>query len=250
MAVLLLRLAGPMQSWGTRSRFTERDTGLEPSKSGVIGLICAALGRPRSESVDDLANLKMAVRVDCEGIMKKDYHTASDILKAVGKGTKDCELSNRYYLSDADFLVALAGDSRLLANIHCAIKNPVWQIFLGRKSFVPSVPVWIKDGLKPNDSEAFEVLKNEPWPRVGVIAENGKIISGAYRKMYDETTGKLKEPLRFVIETPFGKGEQIVNDQPVGAAFTTREFTIRHITTKFADVSVRKELSKSCISRD
>ena len=47
MSVLLMRLAGPMQSWGTRSRFSNRDTGLEPSRSGVIGLLCAALGRPR-----------------------------------------------------------------------------------------------------------------------------------------------------------------------------------------------------------
>ena len=53
MSVLLMRLAGPMQSWGTRSRFSNRDTGLEPSRSGVIGLLCAALGRPREESLDD-----------------------------------------------------------------------------------------------------------------------------------------------------------------------------------------------------
>jgi CRISPR system Cascade subunit CasD len=39
MAVLLLRLAGPMQAWGTQSRFVNRDTELEPSKSGVIGLL-------------------------------------------------------------------------------------------------------------------------------------------------------------------------------------------------------------------
>ena len=41
MSVLLLRLSGPMQSWGVQSRFTVRDTGLEPSKSGVVGLIAA-----------------------------------------------------------------------------------------------------------------------------------------------------------------------------------------------------------------
>ena len=57
MKTLLMRLAGPMQSWGTQSQFRERDTGLEPSKSGVIGLLCAALGRPREESVADLAAL-------------------------------------------------------------------------------------------------------------------------------------------------------------------------------------------------
>ena len=59
MPTLLLRLVGPMQSWGTTSRFDERDTQLEPSKSGVLGLICAALGRDRSEPVEDLAALRM-----------------------------------------------------------------------------------------------------------------------------------------------------------------------------------------------
>jgi CRISPR system Cascade subunit CasD len=65
--VLLIPCVGPMQSWGTRSRFQERDTEREPSKSGLIGLICAALGRDRNETVEDLAALKMAVRVDREG---------------------------------------------------------------------------------------------------------------------------------------------------------------------------------------
>ena len=44
MNTLLLRLAGPMQSWGTQSRFFTRDTGLEPSKSGVIGPALRRLG--------------------------------------------------------------------------------------------------------------------------------------------------------------------------------------------------------------
>ena len=73
MPTLLLRLAGPMQSWGTTSRFDERDTQLEPSKSGVIGLLCAALGRDRAESVDDLAALRMGVRVDREGVPMRDF---------------------------------------------------------------------------------------------------------------------------------------------------------------------------------
>ena len=79
---LLLRLAGPMQSWGTQSRFSMRDTGLEPSKSGVIGLLCAALGRPREDTaiVRRLTALTMGVRVDREGVMKKDFHTANDVV--------------------------------------------------------------------------------------------------------------------------------------------------------------------------
>jgi CRISPR system Cascade subunit CasD len=69
MSVLLMRLAGPMQSWGTRSRFGNRDTGLEPSRSGVVGLLCAALGLPREAPLDDFhpERFKMAIRVDREG---------------------------------------------------------------------------------------------------------------------------------------------------------------------------------------
>ena len=39
MSTLLLRLAGPLQSWGTDSKFEVRRTENEPSKSGVIGLV-------------------------------------------------------------------------------------------------------------------------------------------------------------------------------------------------------------------
>src|SRR5438874_2169794 len=101
MSILLLQLAAPMQSWGTQSRFSVRDTGLEPSKSGVIGLLCAALGKPRAEQASDgfptlaeLAALRMGVRVNREGVPKVDYHTAGGthrqgqaygVVKASGK---------------------------------------------------------------------------------------------------------------------------------------------------------------------
>ena len=148
MNTLLLRLAGPMQSWGVQGRFTVRDTGLEPSKSGVVGLLCAALGRPRHEPVADLAALRMGVRVDQEGVMARDFHTAMNILTA-GGGLKGTEPSNRYYLADAYFLVGLAGDDlEALVGLHNALRDPVWPLYLGRKAFVPSEPVWLEGGLR------------------------------------------------------------------------------------------------------
>ncbi|MCX6022801.1 MAG: CRISPR-associated protein Cas5, partial [Chloroflexi bacterium] len=57
MPTLLMRLAGPMQSWGTQSEFRNRDTGIEPSKSGIIGLLGAALGWPRDADFTPLARL-------------------------------------------------------------------------------------------------------------------------------------------------------------------------------------------------
>jgi CRISPR system Cascade subunit CasD len=147
---LLLRLKGPMQSWGTTSRFDERDTQLEPSKSGVVGLLCAALGRDRTAPIDDLAALRLGVRVDREGTTSRDYQTATGVLVA-GTGKPDLErtvVSPRFFLADAAFLVGLEGDSAtLLQQIHAALRRPVWPLFLGRKGHVPGEPIWLPDGL-------------------------------------------------------------------------------------------------------
>lgn len=163
MATLLLRLQAPMQSWGTTSRFDERDTQLEPSKSGVLGLVCAAIGRDRAEAVDDLATLRMGVRVDREGVPMRDYQTATGVLIA-GTGRADRErtvVSPRHYLADACFLVGLEGrDRSLLERIQRGLRAPVWPMALGRKSFVPAAPVWLPDGL--SDLDLAQALSNHP----------------------------------------------------------------------------------------
>jgi CRISPR system Cascade subunit CasD len=169
MATLLLRLVGPMQSWGTTSRFDQRDTGKEPSKSGVIGLLAAAMGIDRENWTDlePLTHLKMAIRHDRVGVPKSDYQTAGcastdTIIKADHTLSKDGVVSQRYYLADAAFLVAFEGDYRmLLANAHAALRNPVWPLFLGRKSYLPSEPVWIENGLQ--DDPMLDVFKRWPW---------------------------------------------------------------------------------------
>jgi len=51
MATLLLRLAAPLQAWGADSKFETRKTAREPTKSGVIGLLAAALGLPAASVV-------------------------------------------------------------------------------------------------------------------------------------------------------------------------------------------------------
>ncbi|MEU1325944.1 CRISPR system Cascade subunit CasD [Streptomyces sp. ScaeMP-e48] len=81
--VLLIRLAGPLQSWGVASRFWQRDTHSRPTKSGVIGMCAAALGLPREPSPDEpekdplagLAPLLFGVRADHPGKPVRDFHT-------------------------------------------------------------------------------------------------------------------------------------------------------------------------------
>lgn len=189
MMTLLLRLTGPMQAWGTESRFSKRDTAREPTKSGVLGLVCAALGKPREERPDDdfppladLAALHMGVRVDRPGQLRRDYQTASDVLKAkttpqrIAKRTpelKDTEPSDRYYLADAWFTVGLASDDRaLLERIDAALGAPQWPLALGRKAMPPGLPVRICDGGRPIglvDAPLVEALAAFADPAVEVF---------------------------------------------------------------------------------
>lgn len=164
MTTLLLQLVGPMQSWGTTSRFDQRDTGKEPSKSGVIGLLAAALGIDRENWTDlkPLTNLTMGVRHDRLGAPKRDYQTAQRIISADRSKIHETAVTTRDYLADAAFLVGLeCTDQTLLERIHDALRNPVWPLALGRKSYVPSEPIWMKDGLR-NES-LREVLSSWPW---------------------------------------------------------------------------------------
>lgn len=223
MATLLVRLCGPMQSWGTRSRFTERDTELEPSKSGVIGLLCAALGRSRDQDVTDLAGLRLGIRVDTEGILTRDYHTAGapgrdglgGIARASGDVAKTAVLSNRYYLCDADFLVGLeSADEALLSRLEAAVRAPRWQLFLGRKSFVPAVPLHLPNG-GLRHSDLRKSLEEERWPLRPTVG----------RAPRDDS-----RRLRIVLETTFdAPSAETRMDQPLGAAFQDRQFGPRPV---------------------
>jgi CRISPR system Cascade subunit CasD len=164
MATLLMRLCAPMQSWGYQSHFAHRDTGREPTKSSVIGLLCAALGRPRSESLNDLNELWMAVRVDCEGTVRRDYHTAGmgGVYKVSGGLRKDLIPSDRYYLHDAKFLVGLEHeDINFLHYLQQNLQRPTWFLYLGRKACIPSERVWLPDGVK--DVPLREALESQDW---------------------------------------------------------------------------------------
>jgi len=186
-SALILLLEGAVQSWGTRSRWDVRDSGLEPTKSGVIGLIGCAMGLrrndPELERLD--RTLLFGVRADRPGVISTDFHTVTGyhrtaaggfkhsggVAKKLAKAREHGEntiVSHRDYIHDAAFLVALtvkpehrAGNRDLLDRIQQCLQNPCWPLYLGRKSCVPSRPVFDKVIDKYKDLEA--ALKNEPW---------------------------------------------------------------------------------------
>lgn len=150
--ILLLRLEGPLQSWGERSKWDYRDTASFPSKSGIVGLIGCAMGLERDDPrLGELCSqIRIAVRADRPGELITDYHTVSadQILNAEGKkrSVGNTIVTHRAYLQDASFLAAITladptGDIARLKEIAHALEAPVWTMYLGRKSCVPSVPL-------------------------------------------------------------------------------------------------------------
>ena len=154
MSVLLLRLAGPLQSWGARSRFTVRGTELAPTKSGVIGMLAAAVGRRRTDPIEDLVSLRFGVRKDQPGTVLRDFQTAHSL-----DGRQAMPLSERYYLADAVYLAAIEGDPELLEGLETAVRNPVFPLYLGRRSCPPSQPV----SLGIRYTSLLNALRDEPW---------------------------------------------------------------------------------------
>ncbi len=213
MNTLLIRLEGPLQSWGSRSRFGERDTEREPTKSGIIGLLCAALGRDRDAPLEDLVTLSFGVRVDCEGKLERDFQTALDVRKSDSPKT-DTVMSNRYYLSDAVFLVGLASDNlELLQEIDGALQAPRWPLFLGRKSYVASAPVRLPDGLR-NSEDLEQALRSYPVLRA--------TRSGLGRR-------------RLVLECSASEDGEERADVPASFASGHRRFGLRRVRTAFME---------------
>ena len=218
----------PEGAWGVQSRFGVRDAGREPSRSGVVGLLCAALGRRRQESIADLASLHMGVRIDQEGTLLRDYHTAGKggYLKASGAlEQRNLIVSSRYYLADARFLVGLdGGDPGFLSRLHDALRDPVWPLYLGRKAFVPGEPVWLPDGLCA-DKGLEEALAAYPW-------------------LGSDPT-RCPESVRWVLDD--GQGPEVRPDFPL--SFAERRFAPRRVSTRFMPgPPLRKEVP--CTSPD
>lgn len=160
MKTLLLKLAGPLQSWGTSSHFENRYTDFHPSKSAIIGMIAASLGyrRDDDENINKLNDLDFAVRIDQTGKILRDFHIAK-LYKANGDLDKNY-VTNRYYLEDAIFVVALSHeDDSFMSTIIEGLKNPYFQPFLGRRS-LPLNHDFILDFI---EGEPIQILENYSW---------------------------------------------------------------------------------------
>jgi CRISPR system Cascade subunit CasD len=170
-AYLVLLLDGPLQSWGFASRFQRRATGLHPTKSGVVGLICAAMGLAKGSNEEratlpklralkmtsiaiprQQANVWSAETTELAVRRLDDFHTVGGGYdketqrqfiprKASGGPCDDATLSRRQYLLDARFGVILAGERSVLERAAAKLEDPIWGVWFGRKSCIPAEPI-------------------------------------------------------------------------------------------------------------
>ncbi|QGT99543.1 CRISPR-associated protein, Cas5e family [Candidatus Syntrophocurvum alkaliphilum] len=215
MSTLLLRLAAPLQSWGVDAKFDRRGTQSIPTKSGVIGLVAAALGRRRDEGIDDLQSLRFGVRVDQAGDLLRDYHTA--------KSVKSTYVTNRYYLSDAVFLVGLQGVETLLKEIDTALRIPTFPLFLGRRSCPPEGKISL--GIRTNKN-LVEALQEEEW-----------LISDWLRR---KEAKYVQLPIVVEVEKETG-GAYYIRDNPISFDQNHRKFGFRLVTEIEAKVVINNE---------
>jgi CRISPR system Cascade subunit CasD len=235
MATILMRLVGPMQSWGTTpDRKVFRGTDSHPSKSGVIGMICSAMGADRSDDalVASLALLRFGTRVDREGSIMTDFQVAGVPLTAAqatigsfdtiwgtidvsrerlqsrtasGRLTEQNSVTRRQYLTGAIFLAGLEGDPDVLGACAAALRDPARPLFLGRKCCPPTQPPLI--GIYQNGLE--EALSSHP----PMVARRGAI------------------SVRLIIESDRGLA---VRDVP--HSFASREMGTRFVREEFITI--------------
>lgn len=227
MSTILLRLAAPLQSWGYDSIYDRRNTNYYPTKSGVIGIIAAALGRTREDSIKNLADCKFGIRIDRQGSILSDFQT-TEMQNYLNKGYKS-NVSKREYLSDAVFLAGLEyNDEKLVENIVEALKYPKFSLFLGRKSCPPTYPLF----LKTTTLDLYLALQKEDW----LVPE-----WQAQRK-------KDPSKLRIIVDSTQSKA--VVRDVPLSYSPKKREYTYRGIhempsvmiSTKMPEHDPMKEL--------
>jgi len=218
---LLLWLEAPLQSWGHDSKFGRRDTLNFPTKSGILGLVCSALGAggAQAELLAEFAPLKQtvisfvrAVKTSSDALIKRerepllrDFHMVgsgyddkdpwasllipktSEGKKAVGGGAK---MTYRYYLQDAVFAVLLEVPKTRVVSIIEALKSPTWDVYLGRKNCVPTDFIYREQFINEDAGieAALEIAKQKN------LLEDFRVLSGEHE---GELLTLMDVPLQF-----------------------------------------------------
>jgi len=156
---LVFQLYGALASWGDIAVGEHRPSLGHPTKSAITGLLAAALGVERTDEAKQAQlaqSYGTAVCVQAAGELLRDYHTVQvpggkrqyatrrdELL--TDKLNLNTILSQRDYRTDAVYQVALWRISeqapQTLETLKHCLEQPVFNLYLGRKSCPISLPL-------------------------------------------------------------------------------------------------------------
>ena len=230
MKHLALYLRAPLQSWGASSKFGDRGTLDAPTRSGLLGLLAAACGVDKNDEARDrewlarAAKISVAVLAFRRGDRMPDYHTVGahydkddSWQKRMIPTTPDgkprgTDLTHRDYLADSVFGAVLSGDDALVDEMAAGLADPVWGIWLGRKSCIPTEPIFA--GVFESEDAARNALAGRLR---GSLERGGGKVAG------DDSTDVAFS----VLEARAGEEDETLLDVPV--SFVRREFHARRV---------------------
>ena len=188
MHTLLFNLTAPTMRFSAQQTYNNKPTLPYPTKSAVIGLVAASLGRRRSENIDDLANMRMGVAVLNKPHTFTDFQTMGYTNMTQ---TTRMPIQRKQYLSDCKFQIALESDNEsLLESIARSFTNPAFPLFCGARDCIVTEPI------------------------------SGTINEG---KIEDNIDCSIETYIETSISTSYNPDVNIVYDQPAGK----REFRAR-----------------------
>jgi len=150
---LVFTLCAGMASMGEFAGHERRGTLTWPGRSAVLGLVAAAIGIRREDTpaLARLEPLRVAVGIIDDGVPLRDYHTVETVPTAAARrpdsraaairaagGATNTIVTLRDYRVGVAYAVAIWGAP--LADIAEALRQPVFTLYLGRKSCPLSAP--------------------------------------------------------------------------------------------------------------
>lgn len=196
--ILCARLYGHIAAWGTSEAGDAiRPSGRSPSRGAILGIVSAALGIPRADEdgLRDIANgLQVAVASHGPRRAVEEFRTTQTVTNearrrfhsrpdALARGKVQTSIARRQHVEDGIWRIFIANREGAveidLERIQEAFKNPIFDVYLGRREFPLGLPLdpHIVEGDLKGALDSYPVVpKNAP-------AKYGDCLNRFYREI-------------------------------------------------------------------
>ena len=178
---LVFQLYAPLAAWGGQAVGQERPSDDHPSRSALLGMLAAALGIRRDQEAEHRASsdtCHFGIKLLAPGLALRDFHTIQvpptnrkqqhlqtrrDELREPKIGTM---LSFRSYRQDALTVIAATSNDETfgLRQLRNALLEPVFPLYLGRKSCPLALPLNPKTVSAENLKKALDAYRIHEMP--------------------------------------------------------------------------------------